>query len=243
MQNTWKVRHLTKNLEGLKDAILRSNSVESTICLVQQAYDIDFTTFHLLKNDGQEFSNPFVRTTYPDAWVRQYLLNNYISLDPVIEQVIEESESFCWSELRIKPHHKKMLKVSLEFGLGSSGHSFVYSDLRGRRSVLSVNSTKPMRAWQAYMTPLIDEFETILPLIHTKGVTEALAEREGVPSLTSREHECLSLSSEGKSYSAIASELNLSEHTARSYLKMARAKLGCTTLAQAVGKAVRSGIL
>lgn len=217
--------------------------MDQAIKLIETAYEVDFITFHLMKNEGLSFSNPFVRTTYPDAWVRQYLLNNYISDDPVIQQVIEEGESFCWSELRVKPSHHKVLKASMEFGLGACGHTFVYTDKRGRQSAMSVNSTLEEREWKKYMEPMIDEFETLLPVIHLKGVTEALAEREGMPILTVREIECLSMSADGQSYSDIAAELGLSEHTVRSYLKMARTKLGSSTLTQAVGKAVRGGIL
>lgn len=229
--------------ESSSEAILRCNSVNEALDIIKARYEVDFITFHLMRNEGLAFSNPFVRTTYPDAWVRQYLLNNYIVNDPVIEQVIEEGESFCWSELRLKPNHQKMLKASVEFGLGASGYTFVYTDKIGRQSALSVNSTMELRAWKNYMDPLIDEFETFLPTVHIKGVTEALAEREGMPALTAREHQCLCMSADGKSYSDIAIELGLSEHTIRSYLKMARTKLGSATLTQAVGKAVRGGIL
>ena len=234
---------MNHDVEALNAAILKSNSVEETLGEISRAYDVDYITFHLMKNEGLAFSNPFVRTTYPDAWVRQYLLNNYIACDPVIERVIEEGESFCWSELRIKSQHKPMLMASIEFGLGSTGYTFVYTDARGRQSALSVNSSRELRDWKNYMAERVDGFETILPLVHKKSVTEALAEREGAPCLTSREHECLSLSAEGRSYSDIAVTLDLSEHTVRSYLKMARTKLGSATLTQAVGKAVRSGIL
>lgn len=234
---------MNSQVEISTNAIMKSNSVEEALALITSTYEIDFITFHLLKNEVLAFSNPFVRTTYPDAWVRQYLLNNYISRDPVIEHVVDEGESFCWSELRIKPVHKPVLRASVEFGLGTCGYTFVYTDGRGRQSALSVNSSKTVRKWRDYIEPLIDEFETFLPVVHKKGVTEALAEREGAPCLTSREHECLSMSANGRSYSDIAMALDLSEHTVRSYLKMARTKLGSATLTQAVGKAVRSGIL
>lgn len=97
---------MSSHLDAVSAEVIKSNSVDEVPGLFTRRYDIDYITFHLMKSEGLAFSNPFVRTTYPDAWVRQYLLNTYIANDPVIEHVIEEGESFCWSELRIKPHHK-----------------------------------------------------------------------------------------------------------------------------------------
>ncbi|MGL6209565.1 MAG: helix-turn-helix transcriptional regulator [Paracoccaceae bacterium] len=233
----------TPTSTDLLDKIIKANSMDQRVRLLVPELGVDHVTFHLLKSFGFAFANPFVRTTYPDDWVSHYLRNSYIAIDPVVQHAMAEGESFGWTELKLKPEHRDMLVASMKFGLGASGHSFVFEDDHGRQSVLSLNSSMDARAWRNHMEPLIDLCETILPVIHAKGVTEALAERGGMPSLTLRELECLSRSSTGQSYSTIAGQLDLSEHTVRSYLKMARTKMGCTTLAQAVGKAVRSGIL
>lgn len=227
----------------LLDGIVAANSTAEALTVIESAYDHDFTTFHLLTNTTENVDNPFVRTTYPDAWVTQYLLNNYTAIDPVIDKAIADGESFCWTELKLMPQHMPMFKAAADFGLGQMGYSFVYQDDRGRRGLFSVNSSMEHRAWSNYLTPLLDEFETILPILHSKAVSEATVEDCGIPKLTPREFECLRYSSEGKSYSEIAIILDLSEHTVRSYLKLARIKLDCVTLAQAVAKAVRLRII
>ena len=61
--------------------------------------------------------------------------------------------------------------------------------------------------------------------------------------LPMRELECLRWIARGKDLSEIAIILNISPHTARYYLKSARFKLDCVTSAQAVSKAVTSGLL
>ena len=225
------------------DSIVAANSTADALSVLEHAYDHDFTTFHLLSNAPQSVDNPFVRTTYPIAWVTHYLLNNFAVIDPVIEKALTEGESFCWSELQLQPRHMPMFKAAAEFGLGQCGFSFVYQDDRGRRWLFSLNASIEPRAWLDYLTPLLDEFETILPILHSKAVSEASAEETDLPKLTPREYECLRFSSEGKSYSDIAIILSLSEHTVRSYLKLARIKLDCVTLAQAVAKAVRLRII
>lgn len=231
------------NTNDLLDKIIKANSMDQIVRMIVPELGVDHVTFHLLKSFGFSVANPFVRTTYPDDWVSHYLLNSYIAIDPVVQHAMAEGESFGWNELKLKLEHRDMMVASINYGLGASGHSFVFEDEHGRQSVLSLNSSMEARLWRNHMEALIDLCETILPVVHAKGVTEALAERGGMPSLTPRELECLSRSSSGQSYSTIAAELDLSEHTVRSYLKMARTKMGCSTLAQAVGKAVRSGLL
>jgi DNA-binding CsgD family transcriptional regulator len=225
------------------DEISKANSTEDAIRIIQGRYKSDFTTFLLLANSAGNLDNPFVRTTYPSAWVAHYLLNNYVVVDPVVERALTEGESFGWHELQPSPKAREMLKVAAQFGVGPSGYSFVYEDSRGRRGLLSLNSKMDLPAWRRYIEPHIDDFETMLPALQSKAVSEAAVGMPSAPQLTRREYECLKLSSEGKSYSEIATVLALSDHTVRSYLKIARIKLDCVTLAQAVAKAVRMKVI
>ncbi|GFE51893.1 LuxR family transcriptional regulator [Roseobacter cerasinus] len=234
---------MSDTLNKTLDRIVEANATADAIRIVQDNYAHDFTTFHLLANPAEKLDNPFVRTTYPDAWVTHYLLNNYAVVDPVVERALSEGESFGWHELPPSPKAQGMLKAAEQYGVGQSGYSFVYQDSRGRRGLFSLNSRMPRREWIGYIEPLVDDFETMLPILQAKAVSEAAAESHDAPQLTRRECECLRLSSEGKSYSEIAIILSLSEHTVRSYLKLARIKLDCVTLAQAVAKAVRMRII
>lgn len=51
------------------DGIVSANSTTDALSVLETAYDHDYTTFHLLSNPTQLVDNPFVRTTYPNAWV------------------------------------------------------------------------------------------------------------------------------------------------------------------------------
>lgn len=234
---------MTKEFDKTLGDIVESNSTADALQIVQNAYAHDFSTFHLLVNPSEGLDNPFVRTTYPDAWVTHYLLNNYAVIDPVIQHALAECESFGWHELKMPTKARSMFKMASSFGIGPSGYSFVYEDRLGRRGLFSLNSRMETPAWIRYIEPLVDEFESMLPILHSKAVSEATAEVYGTPQLTRREYECLQFSSQGKSYTEIATILSLSEHTVRSYLKLARIKLDCVTLAQAVAKAIRLRII
>jgi DNA-binding CsgD family transcriptional regulator len=164
-------------------------------------------------------------------------------VDPVVKQALSECESFGWYELPLHAQHEDMFKAAREYGIGQSGYSFVYEDALSRRGVFSLTSDMPAAEWKRYIEPLRDDFETLLPILHSKAVAEATAGDYTPPQLTPREYECLKFASEGKTYSEIAIILSLSEHTVRSYLKMARIKLDCVSMAQAVAKAVRMRLL
>ena len=59
------------------------------------------------------------------------------------------------------------------------------------------------------------------------------------PPLSPREIECLSWTAQGKDASTISEILEISEHTVRDYLKSAKYKLSCGTIAQAVFEATK----
>jgi DNA-binding NarL/FixJ family response regulator len=64
-----------------------------------------------------------------------------------------------------------------------------------------------------------------------------------VPALTPREREILAMLAEGLPNKLIASRLGISDHTVKTHLEAIFDKLGASTRAEAVARAVRSGLL
>jgi LuxR family transcriptional regulator, quorum-sensing system regulator CinR len=225
------------------DGILQSSSVSDAILAIHQFDEINFITFHLLNNINTNMDNPFVRTNYPANWVSHYLLNNLVTSDPVLRHAMTAREAFCWSDLRVSAREVEFMKQAVSFGLGISGYSIPRTDDYGRRSVLSINSALPEVDWGTFIKAHGDELVRLAQDLHVKGVSEAYGAAGTVPNLSPREYECLKWTSLGKSHTDIAIILDLSEHTIRSYLKVARLKLDSVTLAQAVTKATNMGLI
>ena len=61
--------------------------------------------------------------------------------------------------------------------------------------------------------------------------------------MSAREHECLSLAAQGKTYRDIGSIVGLSFATVKTYLDTARYKLDAINLTHAVAKAITLGII
>ncbi|SMX26011.1 Transcriptional activator protein EsaR [Pelagimonas phthalicica] len=229
--------------ESVLNDLLLSNSVADAIAVLQGCCEIDFVTFHLMNSVSAQMDNPFVRTTYPPEWVTFYLLNNLVASDPVLKAATVAKKAFLWSDLDLAGPELDFLSKSKDFKIGQSGYSIPYEDEIGRRSVLSLNSHLDDEAFRDFIAVKGGQLQLLAHDLHMKGVSEAFAEAGDVPHLSPREYECLKWTSLGKSYSEIAIILSLSEHTVRSYLKMARVKLDSVTLAQAVTKATQMGLI
>jgi len=67
--------------------------------------------------------------------------------------------------------------------------------------------------------------------------------RDQIPALTPREGEVLAMLAEGLPNKAIASRLGISDHTVKTHLEAIFDKLGASNRAEAVARAVRSGLL
>ncbi|MDO5614533.1 MAG: autoinducer binding domain-containing protein [Paracoccus sp. (in: a-proteobacteria)] len=221
---------------------LEENSTADAVLNLQGLLKVDHLTFHILNNPSAGIDNPFVRTTYPEAWVSHYLLNSYSAVDPVLQRAHSSDEPFFWSDLTLTPEAEQLMEQFGTFDLGKTGYSLIHTDAHGRKSVLSI-SRRDDAGWAGHVDALHDMLVQIHADLHMKAVSEIIADTRGLPQLAPRECECLRFTSQGKTYSEIAIILDLSEHTVRSYLKLARVKLNCVSLAQAVAKAVRYKII
>lgn len=223
--------------------ILMASSVDACLEILESHYGFDYSTFHFLSNVKAGCDNPFVRTTYPEKWVSQYLLNNYAAIDPIVMHSVNSREPFDWSEIKPEPKSMVVLEKAAEFGLGSNGFTCPYLDTLGRASILSVNSKMPDDEWAALMADKSEELIFISQDLHIKALSEVYTDGVKPPLLSPREYECLQWTAAGKTYSEISIILGLSEHTVRSYLKVARLKLDSVSLAQAVAKAGNMGLI
>jgi DNA-binding CsgD family transcriptional regulator len=129
--------------------------------------------------------------------------------------------------------------------LGPTGFSVRHIDAIGRRSVLSFNAhdAKGGTTWVPHLDEMRAGLINLAHAVHHVALDEIYADREPLPQLSPREIECLKWTAAGKAHTDIAIILDLSEHTIRGYLKDARIKLDCVTLAQAVSKAASLGLI
>ena len=220
-------------------------TVQAAVQKIAACYQVDYVTLHLFRSGEDAQNKPYVRTNYPDAWVSHYLLNDYVRIDPVLQMAEQIAGPFCWSSITLQGEQLEMMEQAKKYGLGQTGFSVRHVDAIGRRSVLSFNAhaAKGGNTWELYLAEICDGLIQLAHEVHHMALAEIYVDGESLPQLSPREVECLKWTAEGKAHTDIAVILNLSEHTVRGYLKDARMKLDCVTLAQAVSKASSLGLI
>lgn len=224
--------------EALFGSVASTKTVLEALHLVRDYYGLANVTYHLAQTVVGGVDSPFVRTTYPDAWVARYLLMGYVGVDPIIRAGFGRSLPFDWSEVEIVSSDRPFLEDAERHGVGGQGYSIPVTDRANRRALLSVNSQLPLASWQVLTARFAEEWIELSLLVHRIAVGELYGADDPVPMLYPREIECLHWTALGKDQKDIAVILGLSEHTVRDYTKSARWKLGCATLSAAVTRAV-----
>jgi LuxR family transcriptional regulator, quorum-sensing system regulator CinR len=203
---------------------------------------VDHIVYHSSKLGASPSVDPYIRLTYPAAWIKRYLQMGYIDIDPVVREGFRRTLPFNWNELTIGTAEEgAFLMDALAHGVGPYGFSIPVVSKRGHRALFSLSSSRPEQEWKDFLAANGPTLVQIANRLHSRVIVEVFGEER--PHLTSRELECLRWTALGKESGDIAVILNISPLTARDYLKSIRYKLDCVTSAQAVSKAVKLGLL
>lgn len=216
--------------------------MEATVAALRDLLQVDHLVYHSSKLGMSPARDPYVRLTYPAAWIKRYLQMGYVDVDPVLREGFLRSLPFEWTELSLQNEAERAFFMdALEHGVGTRGLSIPVVSKSGHRGLFSLSFSGSDDDWERIRRKELSALVQIANRVHHRVLTEVFGEQQ--PRLTSRELECLRWVALGKEATDIAKLLGISPHTARDYLKSARFKLDCVTSAQAVSKAVKMGFL
>lgn len=206
---------------------------------------ISNATFHMVTNTNNSLAIPFVKTTYPPDWVNYYLLNNLMSIDPIVRRALDAELPFFWADVALSHAEKQMMSEARDHGLSSIGYTVPTFDVGPYRGLFSIVSEIDADEddWRRTILTHAEEIERIANSLHGVARLEIDPYDGYSVNLSKREIECLVHIAAGKTHTDLAAILGLSEHTVRSYCRTLRLKLNCSTLAQAVAKACSMGII
>jgi DNA-binding CsgD family transcriptional regulator len=203
---------------------------------------VDHFVYHSSKLGASPSVDPYIRLTYPAAWVKRYLQMGYVDIDPVLREGFQRALPFDWSEIEVKDAALlAFMGDALAHGVGPNGLSIPVRSKHGHRGLVSVSDARPRSEWEAYRKAQLTTWIEVANRLHHHVIGQVFGEDR--PNLSPRELECLQLTAAGKHAGEIAIILSISPHTARDHLKSARFKLDCATSTQAVSKAVKLGML
>ncbi len=222
--------------------IAESEDIDVLVARVRDFLKVDHVVYHSSKLGASPSVDPYIRLTYPASWIKQYLQNNYVDVDPVLHEGFQRTLPFQWSELTVSTEKEMVfLQDALAHGVGPFGLSIPVIGKHGHRGLFSLSYSGSAEEWAAFVeasTPMLVE---IANRIHQRVIREVFGEDR--PHLSAREVEVLRWTALGKDAGEIAAILDISFHTTRGYLKSARHKLDCVTSAQAVSRATELGLL
>lgn len=217
--------------------VVDETNFSAAINLIRDAGNFKHAIYHLKFRIDRPTDLPFFQSTYPAEWIGRYMQKQYSDIDPLVLNGFDHEEPFIWSDLVIDtPDKKNFFADSVEHGVGKSGLSVPLTDKTQRQALFSVTSDMDDRKWRDRMSNEMPWLQQIGDVLHRKAIAH-LHKPEDTLSLAPREIECLNWTAKGKDSPTIAGILGISEYTVRDYIKSARHKLGCSTVAQAVYEA------
>lgn len=223
--------------------IIDEQDMDEAVRLIRDIGQYQHTVYHLAHRTNSPTDLPYFKSTYPYSWLGHYLEKEYFDIDPVILDGFHRSEPFFWSELERKTdQHDAFFADAYEHGIGRTGFSVPLNDRSQRKAMFSVTSNMDEDSWRIKIDVEREMLMQIGDVLHRKAVRQVYGSREA-PALSPREIESLHWTARGKDCASIAEILQLSEHTVRDYLKSARHKLGCVTIAQAIHEATKHRLI
>lgn len=229
-------------LQTAFDIIDTVSDLEVVIVDLRDLLGLEHLVYHSSKLGSSPSVDPFIRLTYPAAWIKRYLQKGYVDVDPVLREGFQRTLPFQWEQLTISSSREfEFLGDALAHGIGPHGFSIPVRSKQGHRGLVSLSSSGGREDWDKLLSENFSILVEVANRLHRRVVKDIF--QEDKPHLTDREVECLRWTSRGKNTGDIAVILQISPHTARDYLKSARYKLDCVTAAQAASKAISLGII
>ena len=234
-----------------------ASSVEELFDLYRKAtaeYGYDRVMYSSVTNDLENEQNktPCLAGNYPEDWIKHYVENGYIQIDPVRRCGPFAKRPFTWQSLKklykLSKKQEMVLSLSEEAGLhggiGIPCHS-KKGELIGVGMASSVKGTEP-EEHIGKLHVLTTIFHTIYQTLSEKNISQNssdLLEDISVLPLTSREQEVLLWSMKGKSNWDISKILNISEHGVDFHVRSILKKLEVNSKLTAAVKALSLGLI
>ncbi|MEY9537921.1 LuxR family transcriptional activator of conjugal transfer of Ti plasmids [Bradyrhizobium diazoefficiens] len=212
------------------------DSADYSDAMAVTAKALDLSCFAYLALPRARRGRPQLISTYPVEWTSHYIASRYQHIDPVIQEVLGNTEPFRWDRGSAGSYsslQQQLLDEASSFGI-RLGFTVPIHDDHGPIAALTFASEAPNAPFES----CIAHHSRVLQLMalyfhaHIRRTASSELTIGGIP-LSSREFECLEWASKGKSAWEIGEIIGISRHTAASYLQAAKEKLGVRTIVQA----------
>lgn len=232
-------------LERAYDRVANAPNLEAAILDLRDLFGVQHIIYQAGRFGARSIDDPFIRLTYPGEWVKRYLTMGYMAVDPVVREGFKRTVPFDWSECLTtgSAAEQAFFMDALQHGIGPHGLSIPLVSREGHRALFSVCAGGTPTEWERWKQENLPALVETANVLHRRAIESIFEAQPADAKLAPREIECLHWIAQGKDTVEVAMILNLSQHTVRTYLKAARFKLSCATIAAAVHKATQLGII
>jgi len=175
-------------------------------------------------------------------WLELYEKEDFRSADPIPVRVMQHGTMMTWAEASTaapnSPANARYFEIARGFGL-LHGAGIPLFGPRGRNAYTSFDFDKPINE---VPSAALGTVRALAQAGHQR-ICVLLDQSEQVPILSEREIEVLTWTARGKSMSTIATILELSPDTVKTYAKRIYAKLEVSDRVGAVVKALQLGLV
>lgn len=235
-----------ERLEGVLDRIHSAGStgeLSDLLHAIRSDFDLANIAYHAVAIPAQDARNPILILTYEDAWVQRYTERDYFLIDPVVRAGVKGFLPLDWSEVdRSSPEAQQFFREADDHHVGREGVTLPVRGPAGERALFTITSNLSEREWKAKRLLCMRDFQILAHFVHDRAV-ELTGYRSKRAALSVREVQCLERIAAGRHVKQVASELSLSISAVNLYLRSARSKLKCASVAEAVVKATRIELL
>lgn len=174
----------------------------------------------------------------PCEWAERYIERGYVYRDPVVRQLRQVRSSFSWQEAydvcETRDDVALIQGEASDFGL-RAGHVIPISTLDGTLAAVSFGGADCDVSPEDCAVLGFATSYAIGSFLHFRERRRQMREK-----LSTREHDCLLWSAEGKTDWEISVILGISKSTVAKHTTSARLKLGAATKSHAVALALRA---
>lgn len=182
--------------------------------------------------------------TYGNDWKSHYAEQGFHMIDPTLHKSQRSIAPVDWSRLERSPEFQTVFRDAHDFGICDQGLTIPVRGPYGDVGLLSVTRDCTKAEWNKLVRHVIGDLQSMAVHIHDSVMnSDSLSQILYHPSLSTREVEILQWVAAGKSQQDIGDILSISHRTVEVHLRSSREKLCSLTTAQAVGRAIASGLI
>jgi DNA-binding CsgD family transcriptional regulator len=220
--------------DGLED-------IQAVIVGLRDYFAVDHIVYHWVSADGEQYGCG----TYPTAWVQEYVDQDYLRIDPVVQGCFQRFHPVDWKRLDWTSRAARAFqKAAIVHGVGNQGYSIPIRGPAGQFALFTVSHTCPDAEWQRFTETNQRDLILIAHYFNHAALGMAKGRRpEPSATLSPRETDALTYLAMGYARGQVAEMLQISEHTLRAYIESARFKLGAMNTTHAVARALVEGVI